>query len=215
MSIVWSRKYKILTQFVPISVETDNTETIAQIEVDSGLNRGVIQWMMWAKPPAKCHTNQRVTHLIVYFDSAEVANHAIHNGLYIGSKSCAVKKVLREAQWCTKCQRYGHDNNAGAPHFAKDCKWLHDVCGGCGGNHRLIECPANLSTGSFCVNCNTPDHPVWDRNCEAFKFHCDKLSAIYKDHEYLYFVTDDISTWESTAVVPVLQGQMQVPNGNG
>jgi hypothetical protein len=80
MSTVWSREYKILAQFVPILVETDNTETIAQIEVDSGLNRGVIQQMMWAKPPAKCHTNQCVTHLIVYFDSAEAANHVIRNG---------------------------------------------------------------------------------------------------------------------------------------
>jgi hypothetical protein len=127
MSIVRSCKYKILAQFVPISVETDNTETIARIEVDSGLNRGVIQRMMWAKPPAKRHTNQRVTHLIVYFDSAEAANHAIRNGLYIGSKSCPVRKVLREAQRCAKCQHYGHDNNAGAPHFATDCKRLHDV----------------------------------------------------------------------------------------
>jgi hypothetical protein len=105
--------------------------------------------------------------------------------------------------------------NAGTPHFAKDCKWLHDVCGGCGGNHRLIECLADLSTGSFCINCNTPGHTVWDRNCEAFKFHCDKLSAIFKDHQYPYFVTEDISTWESTMVAPILQGQARAPNDDG
>jgi hypothetical protein len=100
MLIVRSHEYKILAQFVPISVETNNAETIAWIEADSGLNRGVIQWMMWAKPPAKHHTNQRVAHLIVYFDSAKVANHAIRNGLYIGGKSCPVRKVLRKAQCC-------------------------------------------------------------------------------------------------------------------
>jgi hypothetical protein len=215
MSVVRNRDYKVLAQFVPISVDIEDAGNLKRIESDSGLSQGVIQRMSWVKPPEKRHASQRVAHLFMHFESAEAANHAIRNSLYIGGKGCPVRKAIREPQRCAKCQRYGHHNNAGAPHFAKDCQWVHDVCEGCGGNHRLIECPTDLSNGSFCVNCNMPGHTVWDRNCEYFKFQCDKLSTMHKEHEYPYFVTDDISTWESTATAPSSQMRERAPNADG
>src|ERR1700722_1143117 len=119
--------------------------------------------MEWAKPPEKQHALQHLAHLKLYFNSVEAANYAIHNGLYIAGKKVSVWKMLQEPQQCAKCQHYGHSNNEGPPHFAMDCKWVHDTCRGCGQQHRRNECTANLAFNSYCVNC-VSRHTVWDRN---------------------------------------------------
>lgn len=67
MSIVRNREYKVLVQFVPISVNMEDPRGITHIEhieSDSGLSQGVIQRMTWVKPPAKQHASQRVAHLL-------------------------------------------------------------------------------------------------------------------------------------------------------
>src|SRR6202040_3275223 len=120
------------------------------------------------------------------------------NGLHIAGKKVQVCKMRQEPQQCAKCQHYGHGNNEGAPHFAKDCKWLHDTCGGCGQQHRRNECMTDLTANSFCVNCRVKGHTIWDRNCTVFLDRCKKLNMASKEGDFPLFVTHGSSTWEST-----------------
>jgi hypothetical protein len=199
-------EYRVLAEFVPVSFSPDTPDTLRCVESDSGAQEGSIIRAEWAKAPERRHALQRLAHLKLYFNSAEAANYAIRNGLYIAGKKVGTRRMRQEPQRCAKCQRYGHGNNEGAPHFAKDCKWLHDTCGGCGQSHRNSECSANLEHASFCVNCNERGHTVWDRNCPAFVNRCRKLNAASKDGDYLFFVTREASTWETTDPPPVGRG---------
>lgn len=78
----------------------------------------------------------------------------------------------------------------------KDCKWLHDMCGGCGQKHHREECTANLDMDSFCANCDSKGHTVWDRNCPTFIEKCKKLNATNKDSQFTLFITHNASMWE-------------------
>lgn len=200
-STLKEHEFKVLAEFVPVTFASDALAAIEHIERDSGAPTGGLVRVEWAKLPERRHALQRLAHLKLFFRSAEAANYAIKNGLYIAGKKVGVRKMTQEARRCAKCQRYGHGNNEGSPHFAKDCKWLHDTCGGCGKNHRKEDCTADLSTESFCVNCNVRGHTVWDRNCPIFIERCKSLDASDKESWYPLFVTHDASTWETSSPV--------------
>lgn len=202
MSTLKDHEFKALAEFVPIAFAPDALAAIERIEQDSGAPAGGLVRVEWAKLPERRHVLQKLAHLKLFFNSAEAANYAIKNGLYIAGKKVGVRKMTQEARRCAKCQRYGHGNNEGSPHFAKDCKWLHDTCGGCGKNHRKEDCTANLATDSFCVNCNKKGHTVWDRNCPMFIERCKRLEGLNKEGWYPLFVTHDTSTWETNVPDP-------------
>lgn len=103
----------------------------------------------------------------------------------------------QEPRQCVKCQWYRHRNNEGSPHLAKDCKWLHDTCRGCGQKNCREECMADLPRDSYCVNCDAKGHTVWDCNCPTFIDRCKSLNVANKDSNYLLFVIRDSSTWET------------------
>ena len=193
-------EYRVLAEFVPVTFSYDALAALERIEKDSGAAPGGLVRAEWAKLPEKRHALQRVAHLKLFFSSPEAANYAIRNGLYIAGKKVNVRKMQQEARRCAKCQRYGHGHNEGEPHFAKDCKWLHDTCGGCGQKHRKEECTADLAVDSFCVNCNAKGHTVWDRNCPTFINRCKSMNASKRDSGYTLFITRDSSTWEAPAL---------------
>jgi hypothetical protein len=184
MSCMRDIECKVLGEFIPIGFEPDAAGAITRIEEDSGLEVNAISRVTWAKAPARRKPGQMVAHLIIVLNSPENANYAIRNGLYIAGRKANIRMMVREPERCAKCQRYGHGNNKGTPHFAKDCKWVHDTCGGCGQNHRRDDCTANLTRDSFCVNCNTRGHPVWDRNCPVFLERREKLNRVRHEQNY-------------------------------
>lgn len=126
----------------------------------------------------------------------ESANNVIAHGLYIYGTKVAVRQLIIEPQHCSKCQRYGH-TDTGVPHFARECKWTHDVCGQCGKMHRTSECQARMPEESKCANCNTGGHTVFDRTCPTFIEKRRRLDQIYGDQQFRFFVTQDARTWES------------------
>jgi hypothetical protein len=193
---------RVLGEFIPVGFDPDAAGVTSRIEEDSGLEANSISRMLWAKALARRKPGQLVAHLIIVFNSPENANHAIRNSLYIAGRKTNTRMMVREPQRCAKCQRYGHGNNEGAPHFAKDCKWVHDTCGGCGHNHRRDDCAANLAIDSFCVNCNTKGHPAWDRNCPTFLERREKLNRVRHKQNYRFFVTEDVNTWETLTDIP-------------
>jgi len=202
LSTLKDYEYRVLAEFVPITFLPDSRAMLEDVERDSGAQIGGLVRAEWAKSPEKRHALQRLAHLKLYFNSAETANYAIRNGLYVAGKKVSIRKMLQEPQRCAKCQRYGHGNNEGAPHFAKDCKWVHDTCGGCGHFHCRSDCTANLATESYCINCGVSGHTVWDRSCPVFVERCKRLNATNKEGDFPYFVTQDSSTWETTLSEP-------------
>jgi hypothetical protein len=197
VSVLKEHEFRVLAEFVPVTFDPDALAALERIEKDSGAPPGGLVRAEWAKLPERRHPMQRIAHLKLFFNTAETANYAIRNGLYIAGKKVGIRKMNQEARRCAKCQRYGHGNNEGSSHFAKDCKWVHDTCGGCGQHHRKEECMTDLSINSYCVNCDVKGHTVWDRNCPTFIDRCKSLNAANKDSNYLLFVTRDASTWET------------------
>ena len=120
-STLKEHEFKALAEFVLILFIPDALAAIERIEQDSGALPGGIIRVEWAKLPERRHALQQVAHLKLFFKSAEAANYAIKNGLYIAGKKVDVCKMTQEARRCAKCQWYGHGNNEGSPHFAKDC----------------------------------------------------------------------------------------------
>ena len=215
-SVLKDFEFRALAEFVPTTFILDAPSALTSIEENSGAPTGGLTRAEWAKLPERRHLLQRLAHLKLYFNSPEAANYAICHGLYIAGKKVGVRKIQQEPQRCAKCQRYGYGNNEGEAHFAKDCKWQHDTCGGCGQHHRRNECMANLTTDSFCVNCGTKGHTVWDRNCPVFLERCKKFGAMNKEGNFPFFVTCDSSTWDMALSNPASQdegqdGWMQVP----
>jgi hypothetical protein len=197
LSVFKDHEFRALAEFVPISFRCDDPSALQQIVRDGNIPEGSISRAAWAKAVTNRHATQRVAHLKLFFVTAEAANIAIRNGLYIAGKKITVRKLLQEAQRCAKCQRYGHGKNEGEAHFAKDCRWVHDTCGGCGQHHRKEECTANLAVDSFCVNCQVKGHPAWDRTCPFFIDRCKRINSARKDGDFRYFVTRDAASWET------------------
>lgn len=112
-----------------------------------------------------------------------------------------VRQMVVEPQRCAKCQLYGHDNNQGAPHFARDCRWTHDICGLCGNMHRASDCTAQMPEESYCVNCQTKGHTVHNRSCPTFVEMQKKTDRLYADQQFQFFVTSDAKTWETAELI--------------
>ena len=71
---------------------------------------------------------------------------------------------------CTKCHTFGH--------FRKWCKDTEDTCVRCGTfGHHGNTCFADPK----CVNCGK-DHAANDRECEIYKFRCEVMATMAKNH---------------------------------
>lgn len=208
-------QFRALAEFVPISLDVDSTYSIFRLEKDNNLPPGSITEIAWIKKVERRLQSQQVAHLRISFDQLEGANNAIEKRLSIQGKWVKIRQMTLEPQQCAKCQLYGHDNNKGAPHFARDCTWIHDVCRLCGGHHRTSNCTANMPDGAECANCKVTgkeyrNHTVHAWTCPTFLETKRRFDISHGSQQYKFFVTEDTKTWETNeppSTQPVLNTQ--------
>lgn len=173
-AIVQGYQFRVLAKFVPVSFNAEATYAVQQLEEANDLPTGCITDLGWVKKAERRSISQSVAHLKISFASINHANKVIEKGLCIEGKGVNVRQMIVEPQQCAKCQLYGHDKNKGAPHFARDCVWTHDVCGMCGGMHQTSACKAQMPEQAACANCEMSGrgdfrgHPVHSRTCPIF-----------------------------------------------
>jgi hypothetical protein len=97
-------EFRVLAEFIPVSFSLDAPGELQSIKSDSSAQEGGIIRVEWAKAPECRHALQRLAHLKLYFNSAEAANYAIRNGLYIAGKKVGARRMRQEPQRCAKCQ---------------------------------------------------------------------------------------------------------------
>lgn len=201
-AVVQGYQFRVLAEFVPVSFDADSQYAAANIEEANYLPAGSIAEVGWVKRTDRCSATQQVAHLKISFVTIGQANDAIEKGLSIQGKGVNVRQMIVEPQRCAKCQLYGHDNNKGAPHFARNCAWTHDTCGLCSGMHRTSECKVAMPGGAQCANCKIGGreyrgHTVHSRSCPTFLEMKSRYDRRHGTQQYRFFVTEDARTWET------------------
>lgn len=202
-------QFRVLAEFVPVSFNAEATYAAQVIEEANDMAAGSITEVGWVKKVERRSMSQTVAHLKISFATINQANEAIERGLCIEGKGVNVRQMIVEPQRCAKCQLYGHANNTGAPHFARDCLWTHDVCGLCDGMHRTSACTSQMPEKAQCANCKASGrgdfrgHSVHSRTCPTFIEMKNRYAHKHGSQQYRYFVTDDTKTWETTQTAEV------------
>ena len=191
MSEIKDREHSCVVENVPIGFHP-SAETTLEVETTNGLTPKSIMLARWIKPIEHRFEGQRTAFMILTFRSAEDANKAIHNNLYIHGKRCITRKLLPEPRRCFKC----HAINA--QHIAANCKEITDICSTCGGAHISKDCQLknDLPDKHYCTNCRTHGHTARDRLCPIYIKQCNELYNRKPEFLYKYFPTDNPSTWE-------------------
>jgi hypothetical protein len=197
MSEVKDREYACIVENVPIGFHP-SPETTLEVEATNDLSSKSILLARWIKPIERRFEGQRTAFMIINFRSAEDANKAILNSLYIRGKRCITRKLLPEPRRCYKC----HAINA--HHIASGCKEITDICDICGGAHASKECQLKHDAYDklYCVNCKIYGHAARDRLCPTFTKHCNDLNTRMPENLYKYFPTDDPTSWELFHPIP-------------
>lgn len=187
------RSWKVLAEFVPITLDNENPAAIHNIEQNSHIEQASIRWINWIRNPNYRKKAQKVAHAIIAFDCAENANDAIRHGLNIEGRKVCTHRQHPEPTRCYKCQILGR-------HFAKQCTAHTDTCGTCGDkSHTTKECTVTDPAKRYCVNCETHGHASWDRNCATFATAKKKMIGRNKEASYKYFpIADDPTSWITT-----------------
>ena len=191
MSEIKDREYACVIENVPIGFHPSHESTL-EIESTNDLATKSIILARWIKPVERRFEGQRTAFMIINFRSAEDANKAIRNSLYIRGKRCITRKLLPEPRRCYKC----HTINA--HHVAANCREITDICDTCGGAHSPKDCQTNHDDYDklYCVNCKFHGHAARDRLCPTFTKHCNDLNARMPENLYKYFPTDSPASWE-------------------
>jgi hypothetical protein len=196
---IQQRSYSTIAYFVPLSLRPDNPQDISEIEQTNCLPERAISQIKWVKPPERRAPSQMFGHVIINFCDPEQANNAIAKGLFICRKRVDVAKNRREPLHCLKCQKWGH--------MASACPMPTDICGGCGRNHKTVEC---TSRDKFCTPCNVQGHPSWDRECPTFIRRKRELDEHTPENVLPYFPTDE--PWTRTAAFNSSPSQFPQPS---
>jgi hypothetical protein len=207
MSDIKDREYSCVVENVPISFEP-STNSLSSVERQNDLSAKSILLGRWIKPKEKRFEGQRTAFMIIAFRTAEDANKAILNSIYVAGKRCIVRKLLAEPRRCFKCHVIG------ARHVAATCKEIAERCDICGGVHPSNTCSLRNEHPSkqFCINCNTRGHPTRDRLCPTYLHHTKTLNERMPENLYKYFPTDDPASWELTG--PTSQHQDPTPQSD-
>ena len=186
-----TRPFSIIAEYVPVGTKTDDPQTLRTIESTNSLPAGAIRSMRWIKPIERRTPNQRHAHAIIDFFSPTDANAAIRHPFSIQSKKTPTRRLLPEPTRCLKCQSFENG------HFAKNCRYSHDVCGTCAGNHRTSACSVSRQEDRYCANCKSRGHAAWDRKCPIFAELMTRYHSKLPDANYRFFpIADDHSSWE-------------------
>src|SRR5882762_1737208 len=191
MSEIKDREHSCVVENVPISLHPSAKSSL-EIESTNGLSPKSIILARWIKPIERRYEGQRTAFMIITFRTAEDANKAIHDNLYISGKRCITRKLLPEPRRCYKC----HAINA--QHIAANCKEITDICHTCGGAHLSKNCQLKNDNPEkhYCINCKTLGHSARDRLCPVYIKHCNDLYNRRPENLYKYFPTDNPNTWE-------------------
>jgi len=114
--------------------------------------------------------------LVMFFTTADMADHSIKHGFYINHRWFHPNKYMLQFQLvqCFKCQQFGH--------HASKCRSLHDVCAKCSEHHPTSQCHSETHK---CAGCKG-EHPAWHQNCPN-KIQAIQSLAIRKRQASAYF----------------------------
>ena len=186
-----TRPFSIIAEYVPVGTKTDDPQVLRTIESTNSLPAGAICSMRWIKPIERRTPNQQHAHAIIDFFCPTDANAAIRHPFTIQNKKTPTRRLLPEPTRCLKCQSFENG------HFAKNCRYSHDVCGTCAGNHRTSACTVSRQEDRYCTNCKTQGHAAWDRECPTFQELMKRYHSKLPDVNYRFFpIADDHSSWE-------------------
>ena len=191
MSEIKDREHTCVVENMPVGFRP-STESTLEVEITNSLSPKAIMLAQWIKPIEHRFEGQRTAFMILTFRTAEDANKAIHNSLYIHGKRCITRKLLPKPQRCFKC----HAINA--QHIAASCKEITDICSTCGGAHISKDCQLKNDHPDkhYCTNCRTHGHSARDRLCPVYIKKCNELYNRKPEFLYKYFPTDNPNTWE-------------------
>jgi hypothetical protein len=119
---VLERSFKVLAEFVPVTLDTANPSVLRNVEQCSHVNPTSIMAINWIKNPNHWRKDQKVAHAIIAFDSVRNTNEGIHHGLNIEGKKVCTHRQHPEPTWCYHCQILGR-------HFAKQCPHTATLAG--------------------------------------------------------------------------------------
>ena len=196
-----ARVHSLIAFNVPLAITPESQSHRQEICEANSLDKEEITSMRWAKPIHRRTPEQRTAHLILTFSSADAANRAITNGLYICSRRCHAERVKREPTRCLKCQGWNH--------FARECLEEDDKCSNCTKNHRTSDCLT--PEVRRCVSCNSGDHASWSRECPTFIKKLNDLNERNPENALQYIPTADPWTWTANAQA-LPQSQQIRPN---
>ncbi|QRV81841.1 RNA-directed DNA polymerase from mobile element jockey [Ceratobasidium sp. AG-Ba] len=179
------RKFPVLVQHVPISLDVSKKATVEALEESNNLPKGSILSLRWIRDPSRREPEQRNAHLIIHCSTKETANLWIGNRMALEGKDCSSVKLLSTPLRCYNCQLPGHQ--------ARGCT-APQTCGTCGGEHRTENCTNRLDT--YCVTCKIKGHPTWSTSCPGYATRRANLSDRVPDNRYQYYVTSESWSWE-------------------
>jgi hypothetical protein len=187
-----TRVHNLIAYNVPLGITPEDVKHRQEVCEANNIDSEVITTMKWVKAVHRRAQDQRTAHLFLTFNSADAANRAITNGLYICNRRCRTERVKREPTRCLKCQGWNH--------FAKECIEEHDKCGNCAEDHRTNECPSPLKRK--CVSCKADDHASWSRECPTFIKKLSEFNERNPENALQYIPTADPWTWTASAKQP-------------
>jgi hypothetical protein len=184
-----SRVHNLIAFNVPLGITPEDQNHRIEVCEANNLDKDTIMAMKWIKPVHRRSSTQRTAHLTLTFNSADAANRAITNGLYICNRRCHIERIKREPTRCLKCQGWNH--------YAKECLEEADTCGNCTKEYRTNDCPTPALR--CCVSCKTADHASWSRDCPTFVKKQDELNDRNPENLLQYIPTADPWTWTASA----------------
>lgn len=187
------KTYKVVVEFVPISLNNTIPTSLRNIERDSNIQPHGLQKTDRIKPLAYRSPTQKVAHAIAMFTTREGANKAITRGLTIEGRKCLAHKQLPEPMRCFGCHSLDQS------HLVCDCPAEHTTCGTCGESHDTSTCAVKEPNNFYCVNCKTKGHTSCSHDCKAFLKAREKLWMTSREARYkLYPIPSDPLTWVMT-----------------
>ena len=188
-NVAQARLFHVLVKFVSVQFTPDDLLSRNIVESNNHLPNDAIAHAKWIKAPERRRMGQKTAHVIMGFNSRELANQVIETGLIIENKRSQVEKLLIEPSRCFNCQSVKGD------HRAAECPTEGPVCARCSGGHRTMECK---HTGvPRCVNCQVDGHSAADRDCPSFERSTENFRRFTPDARYRYFPMEmDTHTWE-------------------
>ena len=81
------RAHQLIVFNVPLGITPEDPKNRQEVCEANNLEPGMVTMMRWVKPVNRRSQEQRTAHLIVTYNSADTANRAITNGIYICTSS--------------------------------------------------------------------------------------------------------------------------------